>query len=107
MFSNGLLPFFNQKEKISVLLYYPRLHQAFTILSLPSVHQPAMNNQFEAFNAPKFRFLLFISYYLCTQTTSLSLLLYIHRKKTQNFDSKHCKVQTHDSWALTSGSVSW
>ena len=32
-----------------------------------------MNNQFEAFNPPKFRFLLFIYLYLCTQITSFTL----------------------------------
>ena len=45
-------------------------HQVFTIILLPSIYQPTMNNQFEALNAPKFRFLLFISHYLCKQTTS-------------------------------------
>ena len=73
--------FFLFLSKLSVLLYHSHLHQVFTILSLPSIHQPTINNQFEALNAPKFRFLLFISHYLCTQTTSLSLSLYIHHKK--------------------------
>ena len=70
-------------SKLSVLLYHSHLHQVFTILSLTSIHQPTINNQFEALNAPKFQFLLVISYYLCTQTTSLSLSLYIHKKKTK------------------------
>ena len=81
---------------MSVLFYHPYLHQVFTILPLSSIHQPTMNNQFEALNAPKFQFLLFISHYLCTQTTSLSLSVYIHKKP--DFDSKLCKVQTHESW---------
>ena len=64
--------------KLSVLLYHPHLLQVFTIRTLLSIHQPTMNNQFEVLNAPKFRFLLYISHYLCTQTTPLSLCLYIH-----------------------------
>ena len=69
--------------KMSVLLYHPHLHQVFTILSLSSIHQLTMNNQFEALNALKFRFLLFISHYLCTQTTSLSFFsLYLSKKKS-------------------------
>ena len=58
-------------SELSILFYHHHLHQVFTILSLSLIHQPTMNNQFETLNAPKFRFLLFISYYLCTQTTSL------------------------------------
>ena len=93
--------------KMSVLLYHPYLHHVFTILPLPSIHQPTMNNQFEALKAPKFRFLLFISHYLCTQTTFLSLFSLYSSKENQDFGSKLCKVQTHDSWSLTTGSVSW
>ena len=66
---------------MNFLLYHPHLHQVFTILSLSSIHQPTMNNQFEALNSPTFQFLLFLSHYLCTQTTSLSLFLYIHEYK--------------------------
>ena len=81
LFTKMPLLFFS---KMSVLLCHPHLHHIFTILSLSSIHQSTMNNQFEALNAPKFRFLLFTSHYLCTQTTSLSLSLYIHQKKSKN-----------------------
>ena len=70
-------------------------------------HQPTMNNLFEALNGPKFRFLLFISHYLCRPTTSLLLSLYIHQKKYPRFWFYTFKIQTHDSWSLTTGSVSW
>ena len=48
----------------------------------------SMNNQFEALNAPQIdlHFFFLNSYEL--KTTSLSLSLHIHPKKTQDFDSK-------------------
>ena len=92
--------------KMSVLLNHLHLHQVFTILSLPSIHQPTMNNQFDAPNAPKFNF---YSSYLITYAHKLHLFhcLSIFIKKNQDFDSKLCHVQTHDYLSLTSGSVSW
>ena len=51
-----------------------------------------MKNQFVTLNAPKNQFSLFLSHFLCTKTTFLSLSLIIHPKKLQDFDSKLFKV---------------
>ena len=67
--------------KISVLLYHPHLHQVFTILSLPSIHQSTVNNQFEPLMHQSFDF---YSSYLITYAHKLHLFnfLSIFIKKT-------------------------
>ena len=42
-----------------------------------------MNNQFEALKAPKNRFSLFLSHFLCTKTISFTFSLYSSKKKTK------------------------
>lgn len=64
-----------------------------------------MNTQFEALNAPQIDLnSLFLNSYEL-KTTPLSLSLYIHPKKIQNFDSKifmvHRAIEAYDSWWIT------
>ena len=99
--------FFYENEHFT--LPFPSSSSIYNIII--AINTPTtMNNQFEDLNAPKNQFSLFISNILFTKTISLSISLFIHPKKPQDFYSKFCKahraIQTPDSWPLTSGPFS-
>ena len=87
--------------KMHIFLYYLHLPQVFTILSLPSIHQPPWTTNSKVLMHLKIdlHFFFLNSYEL--KTTSLSLSLHIHPKKTQDFDSKifmvHRAIEAYDS----------
>ena len=97
--------FFQKWAFYSTILIFLKYYNIVIVINTPIT----LNDQFEPLNAPKNRFPLFLSHFLCTKTTSLSLLaLFI--QKTQDFDSKvfkvHRAIHAQDSWSLTSGSLS-
>ena len=70
-----------------------------------AINKPTtMKNQFGALNAYKNQFSLFISHFLCTKITSLSLSLFIHPKDLRF--KVHRTIQAQDSWSLTSRPLS-
>ena len=77
------------------------IHNITIVINTPTT----MNNQFEALNAPKNRFTLFLSQFLWTKNNISLLSLHIHPKKTQDFDSKnfmvHRAIKAFDSWWVT------
>ena len=88
-------------SKMHILLYYPHLPQVLTILSLPSIPQPPWTNNLKLLMHLKIDLHSFILNFYELKTTSLSLSLHIHQKKTQNFDSKifmiHRDIEAYDS----------
>ena len=79
---------------------YSSIYNIVIAINKPTI----MNNQFEALNASKNQFSLFISHFLCTKTTSLSFSLFIHPKDLRF--KVHRAIQAQDSWSLTSRSLS-
>ena len=96
---NGITFFLNAYFTLS-LSSSSCIHNIVIVINTPTT----MNNQFEAFNAPKNRFTLFLSQFLWIKNISL-LSLNIHPKKTQDFDSKifmvYRAIETYDSWWVT------
>ena len=96
-------------SKTSILLYHPHVSKVFTILILPLIHQQPWTTNLKLLRHLKIDFhsSYLISYAL---KPSLSLSLFIHQKKNQDFDSKlfkvHRAIQAQDSWSSTSGSLS-
>ena len=93
--------------KMHILLYHIHLPQVFTIQNIViAINTPTtMNNQFEALNAPKNRFTLFLSQFLWTKKKHLFTFFPYSSKKTQDFDSKifivHRAIETYYSWWVT------
>ena len=54
----------------------PSIYNIVFVINTPTT----MDNHFEGVNALKFQTFLFLSHFLCTQITSLSLSLQIHQK---------------------------
>ena len=77
------------------------IHNIVITINTPTT----MNNQFEALNAPKNRFTLFLSQFLWTKNNISFTFSTYSLKKTQDFDSKifmlHRAIEAYDSCWVT------
>ena len=102
-------------ENVIKLLFFLSKNGIFTLLTSSSssiykiviaIDTPTtMNNQFEAFNAPKIDLhFLFLNSYELKTTYLYSFSIFI-KKRTQDFDSKifmvHRAIEFYDSWWVT------
>ena len=102
--------FFYDRYRAQISVYNNSEQAVFVLFFMTgTVHRymsmTTVSNQFDALNAHQIdlHFLFLNSYEL--KTTSLSISLHIHPKKTQDFDSKffmvYRAIEAYDSWWVT------
>ena len=80
IYENAITFFFFSK---CILLYHPHLPQVFTILQLPSIHQPPWTTNLKLLMHLKIDLHSFFLNSYELKTTSLSLFLHIHPKNSK------------------------
>ena len=96
---NAIVFFFS---KMHILLYHPHLSQVFTILLLPSIHQPPWTTNLKLLMHLKINLHSFFPNFYELKTTFIYFIS-IFIQKNQNFDFKFFKVH----WAIEGYDSRW